>query len=640
MFKESDPTLYWRSLLTETLPYEVPVIFSNELLYASLVKPSDNALVTKIVDCLRGRLNKYTIPYDYQISKDDTRHTTLGIIHPNHQIEIANFYELYKQSLIDYCSGSEATLRRPVADMALFSEATISDDAALKQGIPHIRPEDGEIDVSRMTSYFTYGRYNLLGKFIDSHEFRDLEKKFRLLRSLDVSKCFFHIYTHSITWAIKGKKYSKAQSDTYSFEARFDRLMQKANYNETNGIVIGPEVSRIFAEIIFQEIDREIIESVLPHQHNMDYSIRRYVDDYFVFSSTDLILEKVTGAIEAQLQRFKLFINADKTTTVTRPFVSSITLARSELSNLISQMDTCLDSIAGEIDAAKVRRQAKQLGRLALDIRLISERYNVSFNSLSGWLLGTLRGLLRRSVGSIKAADDENKAQAATQMAMAILNIATYVAALDTRVRTTYTLCQIAITIDQLKADQTDAFDQLSHSLKDELESLISALMRLREARPSKETIELYNLLIAGAQFFGPDFFEGDGPKVALYSLLAISEPTYFSYITVKFCLLKDRSKYQTQLNQLNSRVRAKLDANLSEIGTVTELYLMACDYLSAPDVSVGDKRSLVESLCGGQPANAVVQEAGKYLGFVDWDGIRIVHALARRELRPVYSWS
>ena len=34
--------------------------------------------------------------------------------------------------------------------------------------------------------------------------------------------------------------------------------MQRLNYNETNGIVIGPEFSRIFAEIILQRVDKEV----------------------------------------------------------------------------------------------------------------------------------------------------------------------------------------------------------------------------------------------------------------------------------------------------------------------------------------------------------------------------------------------
>jgi len=640
MFKDRDPVFYWRSLLTETLPYEVPVIFSNEMLYASIVKPSADQNVSKIVNSLRTTLNKYTVPFSYKISKDDTRTTTLGIIHPNQQIAIAEFYELYKQSLIDYCSGSEASLRHPSAEMPLFSDNSLSEEDALKEGIPHIKPEDGQIDVSRMTSYFTYQRYSLLGKFFDAQEFRELEKKFGLLRTLDVSKCFFHLYTHSITWAVKGKEYSKAQSDTYSFESRFDKLMQRSNYNETNGIVIGPEISRIFAEIIFQAIDRALMETLSPRRHNDDYAVRRYVDDYFIFASTKDTLDAIDGRLKVELEKFKLFVNNEKTSTTTRPFVSKISLARSELKALISQMDECLAGISEEQDPSKTRKKAKDLKRLALDIRLISERYSVTLNSLSGWLLATLRGLVRRSVAAIKFSADEASEQAATDMTAALLDIVFYVAALDLRVRTTYTLCQIAIVISELRATKTsDAYDRLVHVFRDELANLISAVLR-RDTDLHSSAVELSNLLVIGAQYFRGDFFDIDGPKKALERLLSEATPNYFSFITAKFCLLKDQAKYQAELTLLNKRVRARLDSQIKSIGTEAELYLLTCDYLSSPDISANDKRSLVEGICGGQPAKIAANEAGTYLGFTDWNGARLVHVLARRELRPVYSWS
>lgn len=73
-----------------------------------------------------------------------------------------------------------------------------------------------------------------------------------------------------------------------TFGGKFDRLIQNLNYGETNGIVIGPEFSRIFAEIILQKIDKTIYEQLLqletPLIHKRDYEIYRYVDDYSFFT--------------------------------------------------------------------------------------------------------------------------------------------------------------------------------------------------------------------------------------------------------------------------------------------------------------------------------------------------------------------
>lgn len=114
-----------------------------------------------------------------------------------------------------------------------------------------------------------------------------LEQKFHFMMNMDIASCFYHIYTHSIAWAIKGKECAKNNIDAISFETTFDKLMQRSNYNETNGILVGPEVSRIFAEIIFQRIDLNVLNILREKNLKLgsDYEIRRYVDDHFIFAN-------------------------------------------------------------------------------------------------------------------------------------------------------------------------------------------------------------------------------------------------------------------------------------------------------------------------------------------------------------------
>jgi hypothetical protein len=83
--------------------------------------------------------------------------------------------------------------------------------------------------------------------------------------------------------------------------------MQNLNHKETNGIVIGPEFSRIFAEIILQSVDVELVTQLAVREnltHKVDYEIFRYVDDFFVFyneESTQLkIFETLQEALKAR----------------------------------------------------------------------------------------------------------------------------------------------------------------------------------------------------------------------------------------------------------------------------------------------------------------------------------------------------
>ncbi|ECO5046889.1 RNA-directed DNA polymerase, partial [Salmonella enterica] len=111
---------------------------------------------------------------------------------------------------------------------------------------------------------FVYKKYRNIFEFYESEDHHWCEKRFNFLSKLDVSNCFDSIYTYSISWAVLQKNYSKQQlNKTQStFPFKFDQLMQRSNYNETNGIIIGPELSRIFAEIIMQSVDNNIINDL------------------------------------------------------------------------------------------------------------------------------------------------------------------------------------------------------------------------------------------------------------------------------------------------------------------------------------------------------------------------------------------
>src|SRR3546814_20224217 len=110
------------------------------------------------------------------------------------------------------------------------------------------------LDVSHLPSYFAYGKYKLLGKFIGSREFIRLEGRYLRYRTLDISKCFYNVYSHTIPWVVRAKLLAKEFKSTYSFEAQFDKLMQRATYTETNGIVVGKELYRELWENTLQRV--------------------------------------------------------------------------------------------------------------------------------------------------------------------------------------------------------------------------------------------------------------------------------------------------------------------------------------------------------------------------------------------------
>jgi hypothetical protein len=461
-------SLQLRALLTETLPYEVPVIFSNDRFHASFSAQSKPPLQDAIQKT-RDLNSRYTVPYSYGITKDRERTTELSIVHPLHQLRMADFYEMHSGAMLFHCNRSEFSLRRPVALASPFSPSLKEEDDTARSGIPELLASAGEPDPSHMTSYFVYGKYNLLGKFIGSREYVRLEERHPLVRTIDISKCFYNIYTHSITWAVKNKPFSKINKNAFSFEGEFDALMQKANYNETNGIVVGPEMSRIFAEIILQDVDEAIRNELRAREliHGRDYDIRRYVDDYFVFSSSQSALDLIEECIRRHLQRYKLYANEKKIATSPRPFVTNITIARDHISAVLADVASIIRNIplTGDPSSSSLlgpRSLRSRLGR----IRLIVAEHQIQFANVTGWLLSRLRRLVLRCISLIRSEPKFGDQYAS--VIVGLIEAALYVCSVDLRVRTTYALCQLVSAVngarDVLPTEQYD----LAHHLLSE----------------------------------------------------------------------------------------------------------------------------------------------------------------------------
>ncbi|WP_206663335.1 antiviral reverse transcriptase Drt3b [Pseudomonas sp. Sample_23] len=321
---------YRRILLTETCPYETPVIFDNFGLYKQiqqLIKRHEDIrkLLTPLL--MDDKELKFSIPYIFNIRKDVDSPRTLSLLHPRSQIHFVELYQSFDDQILLCCKKSKFSLRAP---QKVTSKYYIKNP---QENIKKYRSSNAasvkyEINDRHLTTYFAYGETTRLHKFFESFDYLRLEKQYSQFCSMDVSKCFDSIYTHSIAWAIKTKEYTKRHINIDGvFGDIFDQVMRCSNYNETAGIPIGPEVSRIFAEIIFQEIDERIEKRLQASgvKVDVDYSMRRYVDDFFIFTNSDLILNQVMQVVEAECKAYKLNINEAKSIRAERPFITSKT---------------------------------------------------------------------------------------------------------------------------------------------------------------------------------------------------------------------------------------------------------------------------------------------------------------------------
>ncbi len=357
--RKSVPHAKERAILSDVLPYEVPIIFSNRYFYKFLVEnkiyyEADNIhFSNKYIDddrkayneLLKLLFNLSTItvgnsstsidtkntPFTYKIAHKEEDFRELTVIHPANQISLIDFYNTYKEIIIYYSKISKFSIRKP--------------DAVAKYSLGgNKKNKDENYDLTgkeyeNLKTFFSYQKYTNIYKFYEDYRYLRAEKKYKKLYKFDISKCFDSIYTHSIVWALTNKgivKDNLAKSKK-TFGGNFDRFIQNANSGETNGIVIGPEFSRIFAEIILQQIDKTV-EQKLRIDENLynkrDYEIYRYVDDYFLFCSNESEKDLIMKIFRHELKDFKMSLNDSKAKLYERPMITEISAAKQRINKL------------------------------------------------------------------------------------------------------------------------------------------------------------------------------------------------------------------------------------------------------------------------------------------------------------------
>lgn len=129
----------------------------------------------------------------------------------------------------------------------------------------------------------------------------------------DISRFYPTLYTHVIPWALHDKNWCKANLFTPPYKAtlgaKLDDLVRSTQENQTLGIPIGPDTSRILSEIVAVSIEEKFIE----YLGQKDAAAVRHVDDFNFGASDIAAAASIRFALEKALDYFELQINVEKT---------------------------------------------------------------------------------------------------------------------------------------------------------------------------------------------------------------------------------------------------------------------------------------------------------------------------------------
>jgi hypothetical protein len=135
----------------------------------------------------------------------------------------------------------------------------------------------------------------------------ELSSRREIYVAADIRAFFHSIYTHSIAWAIHGKDFAKKNRDINHYGNLIDLLCRNAQDGQTIGLPVGPDTSRLVAEVVAAAIDLRL-------QDRLKISGRdgsRYIDDY-TLSSGSIPGEALLAEIRGASAYFELELNNEK----------------------------------------------------------------------------------------------------------------------------------------------------------------------------------------------------------------------------------------------------------------------------------------------------------------------------------------
>lgn len=652
----------YRAVLTDTNPFEVPIIFSNDGFYKNLIDYKlKSPELQNLIDVLVCNSRKFTIPLRYNIVKDSDNIRTLSLIQPYSQVEIAKFYAKFDHLICMYTTRSPYSIRHPNKVGTTFFIKS-RDQNINKYKNASIDTMDIEEVVRNPTSYFSYDKFDRLYRFFLSDDHTQLEKKYKFRLLLDVSKCFDSIYTHTITWAVKNKRIAKQFRFSSTFGNDFDRLMQQLNHNETSGICIGPETSRIFAEIILSKVDQVVFEELTEKKlfNRSHYECKRYVDNYYIFANEEEVLSKVQHEISIALREYKLHLNLSKSEKLTRPFYTQKSLVIDRANQSISQLwDKTLENRNYDNHLFHIPKPISHyqalFGNFTRQVKAACFSSKLGYDAIANYIVAAMKRKLVelcddfKEVTNIKDEEMGVDIECYRELLVFILDVGFYFFTLHPTVASSFRLSHAMVVCAQYmtKYDKEGLGILREYILRWTNLLVKSPTLTPLLEKSSVVPIELLNILVAIQEFSTDGSVEAELLDKAG---LSDSDDQYFQII-VQLFICKDHPKLRDKKDAVFRTACNKLTSQKHFITKETELAYLLLDLLSCPFISARNRGDLLRDVwpvirsgdssievINKKDAENLVEEIEEQHWFVWWQGINLRNIIEKKELSAVYA--
>ena len=283
--------------------------------------------------------NWATSPLKFNILKGTDSIRELNLVQPLSAMNIYFFVECYQKELLDILSNNACfSLRYHRKNSDLFYRRKS------KKIVDYFEKISQKVDraiLQQTGAYFKIHKFNSVSSFTNSRLWQQCNFKYRNFSKIDYKSCFDSIYTHAYKWCIEKDTVDSKEASNANLHIVIDRVLQNINGRSSNGLIVGPEFSRMIAEVLLQEIDVEVKHNLAAQGLNAgtDYRVFRYVDDIYIFSHTQAHTDLIIKTIERAAQKYLLKFNEFKYLKAYTPVVLSSWLGKARaLSDRISAL--------------------------------------------------------------------------------------------------------------------------------------------------------------------------------------------------------------------------------------------------------------------------------------------------------------
>src|SRR5690606_20477179 len=205
---------------------------------------------------------------------------------------------------------------------------------------------------------------------------------------------------------------------------------------------------------ILQQVDLNVLKKLEgKYKYGVEYEVRRYVDDYFVFSNDPKILETVKTEFQKELGFYKLYLNPTKSDIKTPPFITNVTVGKRELQELLLNLyDSFFEVKEKTVEGTENKEQIKVLTRIRRpnsvsqrfikDFQCIVKRNGLTYDILSKDII---RFFKTKFTKILKEGELENDKEVVENLFLTLFDILFYAYSLNINSNTTFKLAQIIV---------------------------------------------------------------------------------------------------------------------------------------------------------------------------------------------------